>query len=293
MKYSLVKGSRFWQVGLISTSPFLSHSNFSSFLASELNSKLEASLLSSPSLPALVEHPGFLLVTQCNSWRAAGFAGEMRAWSAPLTHWICRCHTVQENQEEESLYWRIFASPLSDLPHLKLYIKHCHTDGIFKIDLDYTPRVDLIGCLDYYDKFYQELDVERNAWEHLPETMMGGGAEKLPIHRLVSSPAEFRRSLPDDVNASHSSHHTEQNGSKNLEQLATNHVSAAPFLLPNKWLRWLASGKTSIPIDSSRDSRLQEVVFEDLKLTFADMLGPLFAPKAEDIAAALMGPRLG
>lgn len=45
--------------------------------------------------------------------------------------------------------------------------------------------------------------MERNTWEDLPETMMGGGAEKLAVHRLVSSPVEFRRALPDDVNTSH------------------------------------------------------------------------------------------
>jgi hypothetical protein len=42
--------------------------------------------------------------------------------------------------------------------------------------------------------------------------------------------------------------------------------------------------------DTERDRNIQGFLYDDFKFSVANRLGPDFAPKAEDVAAAMVGP---
>jgi len=201
-----------------------------------------------------------------------------------------------------------FVLPELDVPHLRLSLSQSRdSSSSYELLLDYIPRQDFLAAtpissssssyLAYYDKYYQGLD--ELAYQTIKEAEKQGLA-LLPLPpasstltRITTSALALRVQIP--------THTTTAAGAADefITRLCEGHL--------NRWLSWLdaaAATAASSPSPSSpppapsteaasalaREYNLYKLVGEERKYHYAMIFGADFAPKAEEISAAIIGP---
>ena len=220
----------------------------------------------------------------------------------------------------ELLDLSVFVGASLDVPHMRLSLERDASSGASHLFMDYVPREELLVSLDHFDRFFSAVDPEVTA---LLEPLLqngtcksarlgagtnieagvgsvansGAGAVSSLLSRMTASPFAVNVLVPAELEDSA------------LPLLCYSHV--------DRWCRWMqqlqeqqeqqkmapaegkAGDKVEVKDDAAmtalqrnvRDTSVARVMFEEYKIRYARVLGEDFAPKAEPIAEACMGPR--
>jgi len=151
----------------------------------------------------LVVKMGYSVGLGCESWRANGFRGGIENWGggAPYVDWVSKSYLESEDASSSSLFSQIkvfvFMSDQCRIPDFQLRLSASSSNKsrvplasvgsfddinypppLYHLQLDYTPRVDLISSvppllssLEYYDKYF--LGVDDALWSALANSGEG------------------------------------------------------------------------------------------------------------------------
>jgi len=275
----------------------------------------------------LSEHPGFAFNLGCDEWASSGYHGTVRCWSAtPHSHWvsISRMYlnsqssastdtttnssdtnplkvedmsTISANRPDYRVDVNVFAHDSITIPHMRASVSHYGSSDSYRLYLDYIPRYDIIATPAYYDLYFQGIDEEhyRSTRPYISSKAM----RKLPVSasvltRLLTSAFAISVDLQSGKLAADTHSASDRNNPEEIiHQLIEEHI--------NRWCSWLPKASneelvSALPPTSQRtqrDQKIQSLLFDEIKFSLAEHLGPDFAPKAEDISAAMVGPLLG
>lgn len=262
----------------------------------------------------LRSHPGFAMSLGCDEWRGAGYGGEVTGWSAEGrgVRWIASSRMRQLNSRDDegglassrdatsrplALFDLLaFASEDVDVPHLRVSLEQQPNGGsAFRVQLDYTPRSDLIASFAHFDKYFKGIDAEVQA---LVGPLAQRGACRAP------RPAFFEYSLLPRMTASPFALELDVDDAAAAQSLCAAHV--------DRWLCWVTRPTAAVtaaappPASASvasdadqpqvqvarreRDTNAARLLYEEYKLRYAAVMGASFAPFAEPIALACLGP---
>jgi hypothetical protein len=258
----------------------------------------------------LKARPGLPFSLGCDQWKANGLSGSVETWSAnACMNWLCRSSmridrgtpssintTVAaiNNQEPsvsannsaillEELQIYTSVTDIYDIPNLKMSVGLWQLPlsslRTYKLQLDYVPREDMLASLDYFDRYFTGLDEEIYNATH---SMAAAGA----ITFLEPSSSVLSRML---TSAFDLSINIAEDRTDLVRQLCESHI--------NTWCKWMTEAKElTDPAKQqqirSRDLVIQGLHFDDFKFRMARVMGADFAPKAADIAASLVGPKI-
>jgi hypothetical protein len=252
-------------------------------------------------------HPGFPLMLGCNQWSASGLEGTVEGWSnTPDIHWISKSIAARNglNTDSQSKTWQViecadvfFQSGASnDVPHLRYSIRSYESIAMphlqkTVLSLDYLPRVDMVGDMAYFDKYYTGLDTyNKGKGVELSESADCFSAtytDSGPL-RLVSSP------VPLNLYFKRNSEAMEERSLKLLEETQHHAIETLCNEAVDRWHGWLRSsfcgGRQPTTHTVARDVQVQKLVLEDYKIDIAAHMGGAYAPKADDVATAFIGP---
>jgi hypothetical protein len=205
-----------------------------------------------------------------------------------------------------------------DVPHMRMTVSA--TDHLYSIYLDYIPRVELLASMDYFDKYFE--NVEASCSAELERGIADGivtikGQPGSVLSKMLQSP--FALSIDVD-----------KKGGNFVKEICTNYIS--------RWCDWIAIAtnvyqeellatqleqavlidiENSVDTDSmkeikvleqlvvqdvkkskvvsmyERDQSIQKLLFESQKYELAKIMGVDFSPKAAELSAAIVGPSIG
>lgn len=246
-------------------------SDYSLFLSNIISSCKERV----QSAVTLKNHPGFTFGLGCHKWSGSGFTGKVDGWSgAPKISWVAS--SVFMSAEEIRPYAQadlnIFVSAKFDAPHLRMMV--CSSPSGYHLLLDAIPREDLVTSIEHFDKYFKGVD----AWVARAETdplVNPRGPSPIFLSRILKGPL----ALDVDVVAS-------PEGKDLVAKLCLEQV--------DRWCTWIAScderNTSEINTAFSRDASMHKLREEEAKFSLAALFNPDFAPKAAELAAALVGP---
>ena len=222
----------------------------------------------------------------------------------------------------ELLDLSVFVGASLDVPHMRLSLERDASSGTSHLFMDYVPREELLVSLDHFDRYFSVIDPEVAALLQpllqngsCNSARLGAGtnievggvgsavnlgarAVSSLLSRMTASPFAVNVLVPAELE------------NTVLPALCYSHV--------DRWCRWMqqleeqkvqqkmasAEGEAEHNVDvkdaatmmtalqrNVRDTSVARVMFEEYKIRFARVLGEDFAPKAEPIAEACMGPR--
>jgi len=219
-------------------------------------------------------HPGFTFGLGCNEWKGSNFEGITEGWSGkPKISWLAK--GLFQSADTDKPYSQgdinIFVSPLYNVPHLRMSVSRSSSG--FSLSLDYPPRYDLINAnMTYFDTYFKGLDGWICEAERLPTVCYHAPSEVF-MSRIVRGPY----SLNIDV---------QPEAYDTVQQLCLEQV--------DRWCNWIHSSQTvdetEVKILYERDNSFHTLRLEEEKFILAKLFNPDFAPKASEIAAAVMGP---
>ena len=166
-----------------------------------------------------------------------------------------------------------------------------------ELQLDYLPKQDILGdpSLVYYDKYFLGLDeiiYNMTASAEQKNIIKFQKRKDSVVSRMLCSPFDISVYLESNNNDDDS------NGEMNLlqEQFVTDVCS----YYISRWCQWLevnnakvgSTNAATVDVNKKKEQCIQKLLFEDTKLHFAQHMGSSFAPKAADLAAAIVGPVL-
>eukprot|EP01040_Poterioochromonas_malhamensis_P007193 gene7193-7764_t len=238
--------------------------------------------------------PGLSYSVGSNNWQSNFLRGNIRNWAATsIIHWVSESivfpdtaakyideteNSLENDSREEEdnrpndlkLDLLILAGQKTDLPHLQLSVHYNQSSQLYELLLDYPPRQDLLTNITYFDRYYKGLNYSR-------QEIVGWRGH---IYNRRNIPANLIRS-PYCMHYGISSE-----GKDRLLEECVEHVDI--------WCSWLLNDiKEKYQRNDEglqRDLSLQKIWFESVKITYAELLGATFAPKALDIAATVIGP---
>jgi len=151
----------------------------------------------------LIVKMGYSFGLGCDSWRATGLRGGVENWGggAPYVDWVSKSYLETEDESSSSLFSQIkffvFMSNQCRIPDFQLRLSASSDSKsrvpaasvtafndrnlltpLYHLQLDYTPRVDLISSvppllssLEYYDKYF--LGADEAMWSALASSGKG------------------------------------------------------------------------------------------------------------------------
>lgn len=215
----------------------------------------------------LRERPGFSFSLGCDKWRSSGYMGGVTGWSsAGRVRWASASTFEAEEgsgKDYSSLDLTVFVDAPLDVPHMRLCLVRNNTSSSCRVQLDYLPRQDLFASFEYFDKYFLGLD--------------GGAAPQSPlmISRLITSPFAVE-----------------------VEASSLSQASLLCHSHTDRWCRWMANATSTVSSPSlpevsarnERDANMARLMYEEYKVRYANIMGADFAPFAEPVAKACMGP---
>lgn len=234
----------------------------------------------------LIERPGFHYALGCNEWVSSGYKGTLTSWNANrYIDWLATSHLIYSDDESGSLPGGIkeqidislFMTPDSSIPHLEMTIASL-TDR-YILHLDYTPRKELLSDLEYFDTYFDGLEKEINDRindEVASKSLLLSTSQSSVLSKMLRSPFALDIIIP-----------LNNDSMTVIGNLCEIHL--------NRWCKWMLAVKDTASDSEKlllykRDSQLRKLQHDHMRFNFALILGPDFAPKAEDISAGMIGP---
>lgn len=277
----------------------LAHSKFDSTeqqnglsLEPLLNSLLDKMSSALQHTSPLRERPGFAFSLGCDEWRNGDYSGRVTGWSSPgKVRWISTSR-MDSNINPASTYssslldLTVFVNAALDVPHMRLSIVQNSTSQAVRLKMDYVPREDLLSSLVHYDKYFYTLDSEINQLLHRLKSdnsvrlHSDSETRATVLSRMIASPFALDLIVPTSPSTQHAAN--------TLNELCHSHV--------DRWCQWMNSDSSNVPATAGtptrndRDVHIARLFYEEYKMRFAHAMGADFAPLAEPIAQACMGP---
>lgn len=209
----------------------------------------------------LRERPGFSFSLGCDKWRSSGYMGGVTGWSsAGRVRWASASTIEAEEgsgKDFSSLDLTVFVDAPLDVPHMRLCLVRSNSSSSCRVQLDYLPRQDLFASFEYFDKYFLGLE--------------GGAAPQSPlmISRLITSPFAVE-----------------------VEASSLSQASLICHEHADRWCRWMvnATSTPEVSARNERDANMARLMYEEYKVRYANIMGADFAPFAEPVAKACMGP---
>jgi hypothetical protein len=262
----------------------------------------------------LVTRPGYTFGLGCDKWEASNYAGTIEGWSGdPTIRWISRSllhelssetnsKSMDSNAEsskmkEEQSYLDSLPSRLDmhfnvgtslDVPNMRIAVTS--SEQGYSISLDYSPRVELLSSMDYFDKHFQNVEAAH------AKALSGGILEGTVTKKIPASVLSRMLQSPFAISVD-----VKPNGAPFVRDICIEYVKL--------WCDWLNKATVALIVSEKaptidlenledlkmfeRDSSIQKLLFEEQKFELASFLGVDFAPKAAELAAAIVGPSMG
>ncbi|KAJ1426602.1 hypothetical protein B484DRAFT_450626 [Ochromonadaceae sp. CCMP2298] len=204
----------------------------------------------------------------------------------------------------------------NSVPHLRMSV--AYYPNRYQVYLDYTPRLDILQSPHYYDQYFQGLD--EDLYQLTKPLLDSGRASQPPpsasvLSRLLTSPFATMLDIHiplvvGGVGAAGAAGAGVAVGAGAVDAgvEAAKIVKALFEAHVRRWSAWFATHATEGAQEQGaqeqgaqaqgaqdhsmrqRDRNIQSFLYDDFKFSVANKLGPDFAPKAEDVAAAIVGP---
>ena len=126
----------------------------------------------------------------------------------------------------------------------------------------------------YTDKYYAGLDDWIYQWEQNSHTYVVRNPAKTMLDYLVASPFRVECTISD---------------AGVLQSICSEHIERYISMV-EKSMKNPIEGSL-VPAMVNRDANIYDSYLSKLKFEFADVMGRGFAPKAEDIALGILGPK--
>lgn len=259
-------------------------------------------------LEILKARPGLPFSLGVDQWKANGFSGSIETWCAnPCLDWLCRsrmstCSAAPSTANTSSAVDQLRAvngksdssilleelqiyaavSEVYDLPNLKMSIGLWQLplgSRAYKLQLDYVPREDILASLNYFDRYFTGLDEQiYNATRSVAvqEIITFHEPSDSALSRMLTSAFAVSIDVAEDQ-------------TDIVRQLCESHMK--------RWCKWITEANeledsTKQQQMRSRDLIIQGLHFDDFRFRMARVMGADFAPKAADVAASLVGPKI-
>lgn len=126
----------------------------------------------------------------------------------------------------------------------------------------------------YSDEYYAGLDDWIYRWEQNPHVHVTRNPVRTMVDHLIASPIRTKFTITD---------------SEVTKNICSEHIERYISMTEKSMLKSING--SLVPAMVERDTNIFDSYLSKLKFDFADVMGRDFAPKAEDIALGILGPK--
>ena len=251
----------------------------------------------------LSHKPGYPYSYSCNDWKCNDeLVGHLETFQ-DNHHIDWLAYSVIENMNGNPFLCQFDINLMSsldyDIPNFMISI--VEKNDMYSLDIDYTPKADLISNMAYYDKYFNHLDeyiynifkrIENVNYDNNVILIRSRNSKFTVLDKLISSPFSINIDIKNC-----------DEGAALLASLCEEHT--------RRWCDWVTIASETMDNDGSKRSdndknsdsdsdnnkqylnrmkSLYGLQLESLKYNYALLIGADFAPKAADLALCMLGP---